>query len=634
MRALEPDVRDIPENSEWSSRHADRVDEPVVVIFNPEARAAKAGEITAEALADAFRAHGVAARIAPSESAERSAAVVAEAVRTGARAVVAVGGDGTVHAIVRALVEAGQRESGGASGATTALGIVPLGTMNNIACALGIPEDLDGALDAIAAGHTRPLDLGIADGQPFIEVAGAGLIADLFPIMEAVKGRPWMLPAALWKASRELRQFHSARVTLLLNGRRLRPRALQITVCNTPVHGAKFELAPGARLDDGLLDVVVFTRIRPLALLWHMALAAGGRHVAHPGIRRFRTAEASIVPARPWPLQLDGQELDTCGAGTERPMLTLRALPHALRVLAPPRQAQQACDPATQEGLLRTVLRATPLPPQSLTRAATAVGEKSKQAVRQVVTPPIPPSPATVEPPRKAARRAGWLRSLYLLGLIAMIAASLAARKSGILPGDLAITRAIQRRRTPARDLFFTAVAEPGFPPWGVIGILLPAALFWRARLRLEALFMLVSGGTDAVNFVIKRVVRRQRPADPLVQVVRIIREPSFPSGHVMHYLATFGFLAAAAMANLRPSRLRRAVVAACAAMIALVGPSRVYLGAHWPSDVGAGYVCGGLYLGGMLEFYARAKRRQAEEHEAEGKRERAKLPTGEAASS
>ncbi len=627
MRAIESDVRDIPEDRERPSGHTDG---PVVVIFNPEARAAKAGEITAEALENACRAHGMQARIAPCDSEERSAAIVAEAVRTGARAVVAVGGDGTVHAIARALMEAGRQGDGGANGVTTALGIVPLGTMNNIACGLGIPEDLDGAIDAIAAGHTRPLDLGSADGQPFIEVAGAGLIADLFPIMEAVKGRPWMLPAALWRASRTLRQFHSTRVTLLLNGRRLRPRAMQITVCNTPIHGAKFELAPGARLDDGQLDIVVFTRIRPLALLWHMALAAGGRHVGHPGIRRFRAAEVSIAPAAPWPLQLDGQELDTCGAGTERPVLTLRALPHALQVLAPP---EQACDPATQEGLLRTVLRATPAPPQALTRAATAVGEKSKEAVRQVVTPPVPPSPAAVEPPRKAARRAGWLRSLYFVGLIAMIAASLAARKSGILPGDLAITRAIQRRRTPARDLFFTAVAEPGFPPWGGVGVLLPAALFWRARLRLEALFMLLGGGTDAVNFVIKRVVCRKRPADPLVRVVRIIREPSFPSGHVMHYLATFGFLAAAAVANLRPSRLRRAVVAACAAMIALVGPSRVYLGAHWPSDVGAGYVCGGLYLGGMLELYAWAKRHQAEEHEAEheerhGEEDRAEHPS------
>lgn len=201
MRAIEPEVRDIPEQRERPSR---RTDGPLVVIFNPEARAAKAGEIAAETLAEAFHAHGVETRLAPCESEERSAEVVAEvvaeAVRADARAVIAVGGDGTVHAIVRALVEAGRQSDGGTSGEATALGIVPLGTMNNIACALCIPEDLDGAIDVIAAGDTRPLDLGVADGQPFVEVAGAGLMADLFPIMEAVKGRPWMIPAALWRA--------------------------------------------------------------------------------------------------------------------------------------------------------------------------------------------------------------------------------------------------------------------------------------------------------------------------------------------------------------------------------------------------------------------------------------------------
>src|SRR5690349_24553585 len=117
MRAIEPDVQETPDRHQ---RPSARAEGPVVVIFNPEARAAKAGEITAEALEETFRAHGVEARIAPCDSEERSAAIVAEAVRTGARAVVAVGGDGTVHAIVRALVAASQRP--GNSAGTTALG--------------------------------------------------------------------------------------------------------------------------------------------------------------------------------------------------------------------------------------------------------------------------------------------------------------------------------------------------------------------------------------------------------------------------------------------------------------------------------------------------------------------------------
>ena len=96
------------------------------------------------------------------------------------------------------------------------------------------------------------------------------------------------------------------------------------------------------------------------------------------------------------------------------------------------------------------------------------------------------------------------------------------------------------------------------------------------------------------------------------MRVLRLIKEPSFPSGHVMFYVSAFGFLVAAALANLRPSALRRGIVAVGGSLIGLVGASRIYLGAHWPSDVVAGYLFGSLYLGGVLELYTRAKRRQA----------------------
>jgi undecaprenyl-diphosphatase len=98
-------------------------------------------------------------------------------------------------------------------------------------------------------------------------------------------------------------------------------------------------------------------------------------------------------------------------------------------------------------------------------------------------------------------------------------------------------------------------------------------------------------------------------------RVLRLIQAPSFPSGHTMNYVSVFGFLGAASMANVKPSLLRTLLVGSCAGMIALIGPARVYLGAHWPSDTAAGYLFGGLYLGGLLELYTEAKLRQAKRH-------------------
>lgn len=592
----------------------------IVVIFNPHARAARAGDITPDRLEAALRARGCDYAIIAPDSADDAAAKAEAAARQGAAVVAVVGGDGTVHGIACGLLRAGDTRA--------ALGILPLGTMNNVAGVLGIPEDLDGALDVIAnalrdpRGGTRTFDVGVADGEPFIELATLGLLSDLAAIGEPVKERPSRLPAALIEALRTVASSRPTRLTLRMDGREYRTRALQVTVANTAVNGAKFAVAPGARVDDGLLDVAVYERFTPLSLLRYLFSTIGRRAPSSPHIRRFQARDISISPETPLPLAVDAVEVGRYGRGTQRPTLRIRVEHCALRICAP-RAGAEAETP--REGVVETLLRAVPAPEpvkaavEDVAAAAGAAGAAARDIARDaraaaddLLRPPAEP-PAEVEPPRRAMRRLLALRSLYVVGLTVGLGASLAARRTHILPGDLRIVRVLQRRPTPAKDRFWTAVAEPGFPPWSVIGVVAPAALFWRARLRLEAVFMLLGGGADAVNFLLKRVIKRERPAmDELVRVARVIREPSFPSGHVMHYVATFGFLAAAALANLKPSRLRRAIVAACVGMTALVGPSRVYLGAHWPSDVGAGYLFGGLYLGALLESYAHFKEREA----------------------
>jgi len=92
------------------------------------------------------------------------------------------------------------------------------------------------------------------------------------------------------------------------------------------------------------------------------------------------------------------------------------------------------------------------------------------------------------------------------------------------------------------------------------------------------------------------------------VSVVRVINEPSFPSGHVMHYTNFYGLLIYLLATNWKPGRLRNTLIALCTGMIATIGPSRIYLGAHWPSDVMAGYLYGGLWFGGIIALYLRVK--------------------------
>ena len=225
---------------------------------------------------------------------------------------------------------------------------------------------------------------------------------------------------------------------------------------------------------------------------------------------------------------------------------------------------------------------------------------------------------ATVETaPERAERRRAAVRLLraeyfYLGGLAAFAVLALLARVNAYFGWDLRAARALQSVDAPGvLDLMYaSSFFGNGWTPWILTGLTM--LVFFLFRRRSEAAGILLSaGGAALLNSVLKDLIARPRPTEELVQVLAVTRNLSFPSGHVTFYVAYFGFLFFVAYAILpRGSLARRAVLALCALQVVLVGLSRVYLGAHWPSDTVGAYLSSGLWLAFSLHMYGRWKRR------------------------
>jgi undecaprenyl-diphosphatase len=171
--------------------------------------------------------------------------------------------------------------------------------------------------------------------------------------------------------------------------------------------------------------------------------------------------------------------------------------------------------------------------------------------------------------------------------------------------GDLRITRFVQRFDGPWFHWLMVTVSWPGYFGRQWIVALCVAALLLRFRLRIEAASLLISlGSISLLTNAIKFITGRQRPAQDLVEIYAPSTTLSFPSGHVTSYMALYGFLFYLVRALMRPSPLRSALLIVLGAMICLVGLSRVYLGAHWASDVLGGYCLGFFWLALTIYLY------------------------------
>jgi membrane-associated phospholipid phosphatase len=231
-----------------------------------------------------------------------------------------------------------------------------------------------------------------------------------------------------------------------------------------------------------------------------------------------------------------------------------------------------------------------------------------EQNVKPVVTEAQRIAAETAVSGRHAVSRGTILLAFYVWLLSGVATFSFIARYTQFFPGDMSITAALQRQDHPWMRRFMIAISEIGFPSISIPLTIGVSGIFLALRFRLEAIFILLTTSSNLLNALVKRLIKRPRPTAELVTIVRVINEPSFPSGHVMHYTNFFGLLIYLLATNWRSGKLRNILIAICTALITFIGPSRVYLGAHWPSDVMAGYLYGGLWFGGLMALYLRIK--------------------------
>jgi membrane-associated phospholipid phosphatase len=212
------------------------------------------------------------------------------------------------------------------------------------------------------------------------------------------------------------------------------------------------------------------------------------------------------------------------------------------------------------------------------------------------------------EPRWRVVLRGRYLLAAYVLALLALAALAVAAHAQAVLPGDLPLTRELQESRSPVVFWFFSSISAIGFSVPSAIIEIVAVLILWLLQLRLESLFLVLSLLADLLGGILKIVVGRHRPSSDLVHVVQQIQQPSFPSGHTLHYTVFYGFLFFVIATNFKSSWLRNSALVICALLVLLVGPSRVYLGEHWPTDVLGGYLVGALCLAPLIAGYLWAK--------------------------
>ncbi|HEX8843962.1 MAG TPA: phosphatase PAP2 family protein [Pyrinomonadaceae bacterium] len=212
----------------------------------------------------------------------------------------------------------------------------------------------------------------------------------------------------------------------------------------------------------------------------------------------------------------------------------------------------------------------------------------------------------------RALRRLWRAELIYLGALAAFAVLAIFAHLNPYFGWDLLISERFNWKNFAPAGLFpfmeFVSVFGNRWIPYLLAGV--TAIAFLLLRRRSEAAGLIFStAGSALINSLFKLLIARPRPASNLIPIYRDLATQSFPSGHVTFYVSYFGFLFFTAYALLpRGTMARRVALALTGAPVLLVGLSRVYLGAHWPSDTIGAYLWSGVWLAFSLWMYRRWK--------------------------
>ena len=295
---------------------------PLAFVVNPAAGAAARGGGRVRGLAEMARrccaAAGAASEVAFTEGPGHGRELAAALADRGFSPVVACGGDGTVNEVASALL---RRDA--------VLGIVPAGSGNGLARELGISRRPGPALRTAVHGEDRAIDVGELAGRPFVNLAGVGLAVSVADLFNRRAGRG--LAGYVRAAARQLVRHQSRRYTLATEEGTIERTALLVEIANGRQYGNGAVIAPRARLDDGLLELVSVDPIGPARVLWDLRRLFDGTIDRRPYVHCSPVGGVTISADGPLRFHVDGE---VAQGGRS---LSAAVHPKALRVRVPPR---------------------------------------------------------------------------------------------------------------------------------------------------------------------------------------------------------------------------------------------------------------------------------------------------------